>query len=65
MTGTVTDFLILATELTLGEPEAGDKIIADGRVYEVMSLAGQGHWRWSDSYRATMRIHTKDVGAEA
>jgi len=60
----VTDFLILATDFTptFGEPEAGDQIIADGMVYEVMSLAGQGHWRWSDPYRTTMRIHTKEVG---
>jgi len=60
----VTDFLILAEDFTLGEPIAGDKIVADGRVYEVMSLSGQGHWRWSDPYRTTMRIHTKDIGAD-
>jgi len=29
----------------------------------VMSLGNQGHWRWSDPYRTTMRIHTKEVGA--
>ena len=60
----VTDFLILAEEFspTFDEPEAGDQIVADGRLYEVMPLSGQGHWRWSDPYRITMRIHTKDMG---
>jgi len=60
----VTDFLILADELSsvFDEPQAGDVIVADGRLYEVMALSGQGHWRWSDPYRTTMRIHTKDTG---
>ncbi|MBS3821024.1 MAG: hypothetical protein KGY81_04595 [Phycisphaerae bacterium] len=60
----VTDFLILADDLSpaFDEPEAGDQIVADGRLYEVMALSGQGHWRWSDPYRTTMRIHTKDIG---
>ncbi len=59
----VTDFLILASDLsaTFGEPETGDQIVVDGVVYEVMNLAGQGHWRWSCPHRFTMRIHTKQV----
>jgi len=59
----VTDFLILASDLepTFGEPEAGDQVVVDGAVYEVMNLAGQGHWRWSCPHRVTMRIHTKQV----
>ncbi|MGC9455255.1 MAG: hypothetical protein ACP5HU_10380 [Phycisphaerae bacterium] len=62
----VTDFLILAADFipTFGEPEPGDQIISDGVAYEVMALAGQGHWRWSDPYRTTMRIHVKQVGEE-
>jgi len=60
----VMDFLILAEVFPFDEPEAGDQIIADGVVYEVMKLASQGHWRWSDPYRTTMRIHTKQVGTE-
>ena len=61
-----TDFLILGADLspTFGEPEAGDQIVADGAVHEVMSLAGQGHWRWSDPHRTTMRIHAKETGSE-
>ncbi len=62
----VTDFLILAADFapTFGEPEAGDQITTDVTVFEVMSLAGQGHWRWSDPHRTVMRIHAKEVGAE-
>ena len=63
----VIGFLVSAEAFPFEEPEAGDQIIADGPdgqavVYEVMDLAGQGHWRWSDPYRTTMRIHTKEVG---
>jgi hypothetical protein len=57
----VVDFLILAESLPF-EPEPADVIVADDRKYEVMNLGGEGCWRWSDPYRTTMRIHTKDVG---
>ena len=57
----VWDFLILADALGL-EPEPGDVIVADGRRFEVMNLGGDGCWRWSDPYRHTYRIHTKDIG---
>ncbi|MCD4824644.1 MAG: hypothetical protein K8S55_08555 [Phycisphaerae bacterium] len=29
-----------------------------------MNFTGQSCWRWSDPYRTTLRIHTKDVGAD-
>ena len=63
---TMTDFLVAATDFTptFGEPEPGDQVAADGTVYEVLDLAGQGHWRWSDPHGTTMRIHTKRVGTE-
>jgi len=60
----VWDFLILAEELTVGEPEPGDVIVANGRRYEVMALGDDiKGWRWSDPYRQTYRIHTKDIRA--
>lgn len=59
----VWDFLIPASELGL-EPEPGDVIAADGRQYEVMNLGGEGCWRWSDPYRSTYRIHTRDIGPD-
>jgi len=63
---TMTDFLIAAADFapTFGEPEPGDRITADGQVYEVLDLAGQGHWRWSDPHRTTFRIHTKQIATE-
>jgi len=57
------DFLILATDLGL-EPEVGDVIAANGRKYEVLDFGTEGCWRWSDPYRTTMRIHTKDIGSD-
>lgn len=59
----VWDFLVLAEELT-SDPEPGDVIAAGGRRYEVMSLGGAS-WRWSDAYRQTRRIHTKEIGADS
>ena len=63
---TMTDFLIAAADLepTFGEPEPGDQVVADGQVYEVLDLAGQGHWRWCGVPGVTMRIHAKRIGAE-
>jgi hypothetical protein len=65
------DFLILAADLVLGAvvlPEPGDRIseVQDGTtyVYEVMAPVRQPCWRWSDPYRRTLRIHTKEVGVE-
>ena len=64
---TMIDFLVAATDFspTFGEPEPGDQVVAEGSVYEVLDLAGQGHFRWSGMPGVTMRIHTKRVGAES
>jgi hypothetical protein len=49
-------------------PERGDAIREqqDGKVYvyEVMAPGKEACWRWSDPYRQTLRIHTKQVGTE-
>ena len=55
------DFLVLAADLGF-EPKIGDVIVADGRKYEVLNIGGERCWRWSDPYRQTYRIHTKDIG---
>ncbi len=66
--GHVWDFLILADELagalaSDAEPEPGDIIDADGVRYEVMALGDDIRgWRWSDPYRTTYRIHTRQIG---
>jgi len=63
------DFLISAADLILsGEPVLpvlGDivKETVDGKVYEyeVMAPGSEPCWRWSDTYRHTLRIHTKQT----
>ncbi|MHB1158228.1 MAG: hypothetical protein ACYC26_15495 [Phycisphaerales bacterium] len=57
------DFLILAAELPGVEPSPGHVITADGRNFEVLPLGADFRgWRWSDAYRQSYRIHTKDIG---
>ena len=66
------DFLILAEDLDFGLgvtfPERGDKIReiqgSTTFVYEVMSPPGQDFFRYSDQFRQTLRIHTKQTGTE-
>ena len=63
------DYLIDAAELeAFGEPQRGDQIreTLGGavQVFEVMAPSGEDHFRYSDAYRRTYRIHTKRVGAE-
>jgi len=58
------DFLIAADVFPYAEPQPGDRVIADGRRYEVLSLGDEGCWRWSDPFRTLLRIHTKDVGPD-
>jgi hypothetical protein len=69
LTTHVMDFLILADDLVdLHPPRRGDLILVPGpglsshQQYEVLDLPAQGCWRWSDPYRTTLRIHTKDIG---
>ncbi|MBE3123763.1 MAG: hypothetical protein IMZ65_03080, partial [Planctomycetes bacterium] len=49
-------------------PERGDRIREpqDGKtfVYEVMAPGKEPHYRFSDLYRRTLRIHTKQVATE-
>ena len=63
------DFLIAAADLVLGGsqvlPERGDRIReTQGQkvyVYEVMAPGKEPQYRFSDPYRRTLRIHTKQV----
>ncbi|MDO8302880.1 MAG: hypothetical protein Q7T18_06550 [Sedimentisphaerales bacterium] len=66
--GQIADWLILTNDLVLGsihvEPKLGDRITdADGKVFEVVFLSGDGCWRYSDPHQITMRIHTKEIAA--
>lgn len=61
-----TEDLVLAGTPTL--PARGDRIeeIDAGwkYTYEVLPLGGEQHWRYSDPYRRTLRIHTKLIATE-
>lgn len=66
------DFLIAAADLVLdgqsAQPRRGDRIRepSGGQVfvYEVMAPGNEPCWRFSDPYRRTLRIHTKQVAVE-
>jgi hypothetical protein len=63
------DFLLLAADLVLDGtstlPQRGDRIYESQGdqtyVYEVTAPAKEPCWRYSDPYRKTLRIHTKQV----
>lgn len=67
------DFLIRAIDLVIDGvvtlPEVGDRIedvqFDTTYTYEVLPIGSQqAHWRYSDSFRQTLRIHTKLVADE-
>ena len=66
------DFLILAEELIvngqLTVPQRGDRIRETSGdkvyVYEVLAPGREDCWRFSDPYRKTLRIHSKQVDVE-
>lgn len=66
------DYLIRAADLVLAGapalPRRGDRIRetegAQVFVYEVASPGDEPFWRWSDPYRKTLRLHTKQVDTE-
>ena len=67
------DFLIQTTDLVLAGqatlPQRGDRIKETQGdkvyVYEVLAPGKEPHYRFSDPYRKTLRIHTKLVDTEA
>ena len=60
------DYLISVADLVLNNtrilPEPGDEIIENSFIYEVMAPNDEPEWRYSDSSRQTLRIHTKFIG---
>lgn len=61
----VYDFIFDATAwgVAFSEPLAGDTITTpDMQVYEVLRDTGVPCWRWCDSYRKRLRVHTKPIG---
>ena len=67
-----TDFIVSAGALVLGgevtQPNVGDRLsVTDGdtvQVFEVLDLAGAGHYRPCDPNGRMLRIHTKQVDEE-
>lgn len=67
------DYLIAAAALVLGgeavTPEVGDQVRETQGdkvyVYEVLAPGAEPCWRYSDPWRATLRVHTKLVDTEA
>ncbi|NLS95472.1 MAG: hypothetical protein GXX96_25340 [Planctomycetaceae bacterium] len=63
------DYLIAAVDLVFGGqvsvPQPGDQILETSGpatlVYEVMAPGREPAWRYSDPYRVTLRVHTKQV----
>ena len=68
----VRDYLIDTIDLVIGGvqvlPNRGDQIeeMVDGKlfIYEVMPIGQEPHWRYSDPYRKTLRIHTKHIATK-
>ena len=66
------DFLVQAADLVIAGatilPERGDRIRETvgtiTYVYEVMAPGKEPHWRYSDPFRKTLRIHTKQIDTE-
>ena len=62
------DYLISSADLLINgiiiTPQKGDEIIDENFIYEVMAPANEPEWRYSDSFRNTLRIHTKMTGKE-
>jgi len=66
------DFLVFAADLLLAGisvlPERGDRVRetqgTTTYVYEVMAPGKEPHYRYSDPYRKTLRIHTKHISTE-
>jgi hypothetical protein len=60
---TLLDWIVAPADLAaFGEPAVGDRIETAGdEIYEVLDLAGQGHWRWSGPPGVAWRIHTKRI----
>jgi hypothetical protein len=53
------DFLLLAADLAgLHPPRRGDKIVHDGREYEILPRGpDEDVWRWSDRYHQALRVY--------
>jgi len=60
------DYIIVAADLTFGEPAEGDRITevigGASKTFEVVPPFGEPAWRWSDPSRTAYRVHVKEIG---
>jgi hypothetical protein len=61
------DWLIGVSDLVLNgkstTPQRGDRVEdADGNIFEVLPFGSYPEWEYSDQYRNTFRVHSKDNG---
>lgn len=59
------DFIVRAEDIVLGgatvAPQRGDRIVMGTETFSVEPMAGEPHYRKSDSYGLRFRIHTRKV----
>ena len=58
----IADFLLWIDELKIGdqmiEPQRGDQIIWDDKLYDIVPGVAGTSWRWSDVRETWYRVHT-------
>lgn len=54
-------YYLRASDLSIGVPALGDRIIDDGETFEVMPVQGNPIWLWKDSGRTIRQVHVKQV----
>lgn len=62
------DYLVLASlivyDAAVSEPRRGDVVKDGGILYEVLAVANEPCFRYSDPDRKMLRIHTKEIGPD-
>ena len=54
------DFIVDVSEMPC-QPDSGDRILHNGRLFEVFSLDGEPCWRYSGDTMTKYRIHTHEI----
>ena len=54
------DFIVDVSEIPC-QPDSGDRILHNGRLFEVFALDGEPCWRFSGDTMAKDRIHTHEI----
>ena len=54
------DFIVDVSEMPC-QPDSGDRILYNGRLFEVFALDGEPCWRYSGDTMTKYRIHTHEI----